>query len=265
MARRLFDTDLIQQNWYIELPPKFKALYIHLLSVADIDGVFEVAPRIFSAFIGDEVTKEEVFTVFGDRVKPLGSTKGLLVDFIAFQNGGDKLSSSNAHKAIVRRLHRHGLSLAKYAELSNHHLLCAFEEDKIDAMPLDIYDEAEQSSDEPEPKRGEIKEEAQDARPRRRKPPTLEEVLKVARNGSCRSGGETIPDEFAREWYGIMSDSEWKDMMGYDTLLNWRRKFAYAWADEKKRRRESHLKNDGKTSKTTYQQENYDFSFLKGK
>ena len=68
-------------------------------------------------------------------------------------------------------------------------------------------------------------------------PPTLEEVLKVAADGAHRSGGEAIPESFAREWYALMQTADWFDTKGAKIGANaWRGKLGYAWRDEKKRR-----------------------------
>ena len=123
MAKRFYDTNLINQEWYMELSPKHKALYIHLLCSCDIAGVFEVNYRIMSAFVNDKITEEDVFGAFGNRVKPLmmnNGTKGIIVDFVSFQCGGELNCRVKAHMSIIRRLNELHLDPEDLNEMANH-------------------------------------------------------------------------------------------------------------------------------------------------
>ena len=71
-----------------------------------------------------------------------------------------------------------------------------------------------------------------------KQPPTLEMVLAVANEGAQRSGGEVIPSDFARDWFSLMEASGWRDTKGNRIVANgWRAKLAFAWRDEKARRK----------------------------
>ena len=123
MAKRFYDTNLINQEWYMELSPKHKALYIHLLCSCDIAGVFEVNYRIMSAFVNDTITEKDVFGAFGNRVKPLmmnNGTKGIIVDFVSFQCGGELNNRVKAHMSIIRRLNELHLLPEDLNEMANH-------------------------------------------------------------------------------------------------------------------------------------------------
>lgn len=123
MAKRFYDTNLIYQEWYMDLSPKHKALYIHLLCSCDIAGVFEVNYRIMSAFVNDAITEEDVFGAFGNRVKPLmmnNGTKGIIVDFVSFQCGGELNCRVKAHMSIIRRLNELQLTPEDLNEMANH-------------------------------------------------------------------------------------------------------------------------------------------------
>lgn len=122
MAKRFYDTNLVNQEWYMNLSPKHKALYMHLLCTCDITGVFEVNYRMMSVFVNDTITEEDVFGTFGNRIIPLlnHGTKGLVVDFISFQCGGELNPRVKAHMSIIKRLNDLGITPEEINEWCNH-------------------------------------------------------------------------------------------------------------------------------------------------
>lgn len=106
----------------MELAPKYKALWVHLLLAADIAGVFEVVPKLFSAYIGENITERDVFTVFGNKVVKWKG-KGLIPAFVRWQyysRSVQKLSPAcKPHQYVLARLADLGLDEAKLDELAN--------------------------------------------------------------------------------------------------------------------------------------------------
>lgn len=123
MAKRFYDTGLPDQLWYQNLKPKCKALFLHLLCKCDVAGTFEVNYPLFSAYIGEQITEEDVFS-FGRRVVPLMNhkDKGIIVDFIYFQCGGELNVNVKAHRAILKRLTELGLSTDDIINMGTHEL-----------------------------------------------------------------------------------------------------------------------------------------------
>lgn len=133
MAKRFYDTGLVEQEWYMNLSPKHKALYLHLLCKCDIAGVFEVNYRMMSVYVNDTITEEDVFGSFGNRIIPLAnsSSKGIIVDFIGFQCGGCLNQKVKAHQSIMKRLSELGLSVDDICKWSNHELKVETSEEKV--------------------------------------------------------------------------------------------------------------------------------------
>jgi hypothetical protein len=125
MAKRFYDTNLINQEWYMGLAPKHKALYMHLLCSCDVAGVFEVNYRLMSAYINDDITESDVFETFGKRVVPLvgKGTKGILVDFVSFQCGGELNPKVKAHISIIKRLNELGMTPDDLNNICTHKFL----------------------------------------------------------------------------------------------------------------------------------------------
>ena len=82
MSKRMYDTGIIQQSWYMELPPRSKALWWQLHAMMDNAGVFEINERMMEVMFGDKVTKSEIFGTFGGRVQPVPNhpDKGIFVE-----------------------------------------------------------------------------------------------------------------------------------------------------------------------------------------
>lgn len=128
MSKRYFDTGLVDQSWYQKLSPKGKALYIHLLCVCDYSGVFEVNTPLMSAYIGEPVTEDDIFGLFGKRVIPLieHDNKGFLTDFIWFQQGGVLRPNSKKQKGIISALKQNGISFDQLKEYCTHKLIIEY-------------------------------------------------------------------------------------------------------------------------------------------
>lgn len=122
MAKRFYDTGLVDQEWYMNLSPKHKALYLHLLCKCDVAGVFEANYRMMSFYVNDTITEDDVFGSFGNRVVPLANStsKGIIVDFIGFQCGGCINPRVKAHQSILRRLKELGITVNDIAKWSSH-------------------------------------------------------------------------------------------------------------------------------------------------
>ena len=125
MAKRYFDTGLIEQSWYQKLPPKGKALYIHLLCICDYSGIFEVNAPLMSMYIGEPITEDDIFGMFGKRVIPLlnHENKGIITDFVYFQQGGEINPKNPAHKGVVNSLKKNGVSLEELCSMCTHKLI----------------------------------------------------------------------------------------------------------------------------------------------
>lgn len=139
-VKRYIATDLPKQAWYMELEPRLKSLWIHLLLTCDIAGSFEVTPRLFGAFIGEEVTEEELFTAFGSRVVKW-KDKGLIPAFVRIQYctaQRQRLSPEcRQHQYVLARLKELGLTEAKLDELASREpqMLLALPPPKKEAKP----------------------------------------------------------------------------------------------------------------------------------
>lgn len=140
---RLFDTELFDQEWFGELSPRLKLLYIYSLMKCDCAGVIELNMRKFTFDINctdNPITREELFDSFGGRIIPLGGTKenctkAIIPDFIRFHYGKRLVNDRkhNIHRSVVKRIKTVGLTLEKVCELATK----KFEFDNFDDVKAD--------------------------------------------------------------------------------------------------------------------------------
>lgn len=153
MAKRFYDTGLVDQMWYQSLSPKRKALYIHLLCKCDVAGSFEINYPLMSAFVGEKITEDDLFESFGKRVIPLvgarNKDKGILVDFVYFQCGGVLNPNVKAHQSVLRRLDELGISVEELQGMCTHELKYAG--GTVTSQPTLLVADPE-SEPEPQPK-----------------------------------------------------------------------------------------------------------------
>lgn len=186
--KRFIDTGLVQQEWYAGLEPKKKALYIHLLCICDPIGMFDISPRMFSMFIGDGITEDDIFNSFDGRVKKVSDTKGLIVDFVSFQCGGELRNGCRPHESILKLIHKAGLTVEKLNGLSTKHNLRSNIHDIEEVIdgetvePVSSVESGATKESEPTPAdtrtgvKSNEKEDSAGTRASRFTPPTVEEV-----------------------------------------------------------------------------------------
>ena len=118
--KRLFDTAIIQQAWYMDLPPADKALWWELYAMMDNAGVFEINTRMIEVMFGEPVDAERIFTTFAPRIQqvPDHPNKGIFVDYVAWANAGHLSAKSPSQRSIIARLEELGLTLDALNALS---------------------------------------------------------------------------------------------------------------------------------------------------
>lgn len=110
MAKRLFDTDIWQKEWFGELPIKLKALVFYIFGNCDCAGVFEANYRNLKFYIGDKISEEDILNI--KQIVKLPNGKFYLTDFIKFQYGVsiEELNPKfSVHKGVIKILEKNGI------------------------------------------------------------------------------------------------------------------------------------------------------------
>jgi hypothetical protein len=110
-------TEKWDKEWFMNLPPKLKCLWVYLNDKCDQAGMWEINYRLASMHIGEQITEDDI-SVFGKRVEKFGHGKIWIVDHVSFQCGtlSDK---SPAHKPIFNLLKKYSLLDRVLSRVSN--------------------------------------------------------------------------------------------------------------------------------------------------
>lgn len=145
MSKRMYDTGIIQQSWYMDLPPRLKGLWWQLHAMMDNAGVFEINERMMEVMFGEHVSRRDIFHSFGNRVQPVPNhpDKGIFVDYIGWSNSRGLSKCSPSQRSILMRLEELGLSLKDLNAMSRKEVVTDEFYDEPDADAED-EDEAEE-------------------------------------------------------------------------------------------------------------------------
>lgn len=107
MAKRFTDTELWDKEWFMKLSPKHKCLIRFIFDKCDVAGVWSPNWKLASAYIGDQVSDEDL-AVFNGQLEKMDAGKYFVPDFIAFQYG--QLSENcKPHQKIITLLKKYSL------------------------------------------------------------------------------------------------------------------------------------------------------------
>lgn len=96
MAKRLSDTDKWKDDWFFNLSNDNKLIWIYLLDHCDYAGIFKLNIRQINFNCSTNITVEDFFTIFANRVTQIGNDTVYINRFCEFQYGSKFLSSKNA-------------------------------------------------------------------------------------------------------------------------------------------------------------------------
>ena len=106
MAKRFFNTNRIEEDWYLTLSCKHRELLRYCESKCDQAGVFNFNAKIASGYIGEKVDEMDISFL---PIKKLDNGRFWIVDFISEQNG-ELSKSCPAHNPIFKSIKENSLN-----------------------------------------------------------------------------------------------------------------------------------------------------------
>lgn len=107
MAKRMTGTEKWDKEWFMNLSPKLKCLWMYINDKCDQAGMWEVNYKLATMHIGEAILERDVLA-FGDRVEKFAPGKVWIVDHVEFQCG--RLSEKClAHKPVLNLLKKYRL------------------------------------------------------------------------------------------------------------------------------------------------------------
>lgn len=115
MAKKMYDSELWNKEWFINYPLLQKGLFLFLMGVCDCAGIYEPNYRMLQTIFGKKVKREDFLNLNAEKIqiKELGNGKIFLIDYILFQNKLNSLDDLNpnfsVHKGIIERLNKNNV------------------------------------------------------------------------------------------------------------------------------------------------------------
>ncbi len=112
MAKRLTDTEIWEQDWYIDLPNKYKLLWNYIKDKCDNAGIWRPNKSLLQKIIGEPINFDEFMqfvNIEKARVVILPTGRWFVRDFFIFQYGGNFSLSSPVHKGAFKQLVANGV------------------------------------------------------------------------------------------------------------------------------------------------------------
>lgn len=112
MAKRLTDTEIWEQDWYIDLPTKYKLTYNYVKDKCDNCGIWRPNKSLLQRIIGEPINLDEFLTFINLdklRISVLPTGRWFLRDFFIFQYGDKFSPTSQIHKGAIKQLVANGV------------------------------------------------------------------------------------------------------------------------------------------------------------
>jgi hypothetical protein len=117
MANRFTDTEKWKDDWFLELEPSMKMLWLYILDSCDHAGFWKVNFKLATYCIGGNTTlfdRQSALKAFDGRVSEIEKNKWHVTKFIAYQYGKKLNSSNNAHRGVLKLLKSNGIETRGY-------------------------------------------------------------------------------------------------------------------------------------------------------
>jgi len=204
MAKRFFDTRIWDEDWFAELPNKYKLFWFFILSRCDHAGIWKTNTWLFRGLIGESLDLTEALNVFNtdkNRIRILNNGNWFIEDFFYYQYGVILNLNNRVHLSIKKIWDELGVNVGSIRP------------------QLEVKDGVkEQDIDKDRAKDTPIKVKGEDSKKEKFEPPTLDEVIEYFKeNGYSKRGAE--------EAFKYYSEAEppWTDSHG-KPVRGWKQK-----------------------------------------
>ena len=125
MAKRLTDTEIWDQDWFVELPTKYKLFWCYIKDKCDNAGFWRPNKVIAQRIIGEPINIQEFLefiNVDKERIVVLPTGKWFLRDYFLFQYGDTFSPSSKVHIGALRTMVSNGVHVAEILKTGSGNL-----------------------------------------------------------------------------------------------------------------------------------------------
>lgn len=109
MAKRFTDTDKWKDEWFLELEPLMKILWIYILDTCDHAGIWRANFKLASYSIGTAMDIQSATKALDGKFKDLGRGLWFFPNFISYQYKGKLNPDNKAHLGVINALKLNGV------------------------------------------------------------------------------------------------------------------------------------------------------------
>lgn len=114
MSKRLTDTDIWEQDWYVDLPNKYKLFWNYIKDKCDNVGIWRPNKTNIQNAVGEPLKFEEFLNFINigkERIRVLPTGRWWIKDFFVFQYGDKFSPTSQVHKGALKALVQNGIHI----------------------------------------------------------------------------------------------------------------------------------------------------------
>ena len=107
MSKRFHDTDIWDEDWYLDMPLEYRSFWGYVCDKCDHAGIWRPNVRRFNADIEKAIDLDTSLTFFNtdkERIIPLESGHWMIADFVPFQYGKNLNLNNRVHLSVFNRL-----------------------------------------------------------------------------------------------------------------------------------------------------------------
>lgn len=112
MAKRLHDTDIWGEDWFAELPTKYKLLFLYIKDKCDNVGIWRPNKSAIEFLAGEKINLNEFLEVINsekERILVLSSGRWFIKSYFTFQYGDRFSPASQVHRGAIKSLLSNGI------------------------------------------------------------------------------------------------------------------------------------------------------------
>lgn len=105
--KRFTDTNIWDEDWFLDLPNKYKLFWFYIVNKSDMSGVWRPNKGVISRITGERLCVEEFLSLVNtdkERLRVLPNGRWFLPSFFAFQYSTKFVISSPVHRGVLKQL-----------------------------------------------------------------------------------------------------------------------------------------------------------------
>ncbi len=104
MPKRFHDTEIWNEDWYLEMPIEYMKLWDYIKDTCDHAGIWRPNKKRFELLIKRYIDLEIALRYFNagkERIQILSNGRWFILDFIVFQYGSSLNLNNSVHRSVI--------------------------------------------------------------------------------------------------------------------------------------------------------------------